>query len=90
MKLNDKVYNVLKWVALICIPAIAVFYGQLGEIWDFPYTQQIKDTIIDIGLFIGVLIGVSTYNYNKTDLLDQYYQEEENSTAVETNEKGEE
>lgn len=90
MKLNNKVYNVLKWVALICIPAIAVLYGQLGEIWNFPYTAQIKDTIIDIGLFIGVLIGVSTYNYNKTELWEQYIQEEENAIKYETDEEGEE
>jgi len=72
MKLNDNVYNILKWVALIALPALAFFYSQLGAIWGLPYTAEIPDTINAIAVLIGVLIGVSTYNYNKenVDTLD--------------------
>lgn len=65
MKLPDKVYDVLKWVCLIAFPAIATLYGQLAEIWGLPFGEQIPQTIGYIAVFIGILIGVSTYNHNK-------------------------
>lgn len=59
MKLPDKVYNVLKWIALICLPALSTFYGILADIWNLPYGEQIPRTLTAIGLLIGALIGVS-------------------------------
>lgn len=65
MKLPDKVYNILKWVCLICLPALSTFYGLLADIWNLPYAEQIPRTITAIGLFIGALIGISQISYNK-------------------------
>lgn len=67
MKLSDKVYNILKWVALICIPAVVTFLSVvLGVLEVDPKTINIVVTIIAaIGTLIGSLIGVSTVNYNK-------------------------
>lgn len=65
MKLSDKVYNILKWVALIALPALATFWGVIGKVWDLPYTMQIVTTITAIATLIGALIGVSTMTYNK-------------------------
>lgn len=65
MKLNDKVYNVLKWVALIALPACAVLYFTLAKIWGLPYGAEITATINAVALFLGALIGVSQYNINK-------------------------
>jgi hypothetical protein len=67
MKLSDKVYNILKWVALICIPAVVTFLSVvLGVLEVDPKTINIVVTIIAaIGTLIGSLIGVSTANYNK-------------------------
>lgn len=59
MKLPNKVYDVLKWVCLIALPALSTFYGILAEIWNLPYAVQIPRTITAIALFIGSLIGVS-------------------------------
>jgi len=64
MKLPNRVYDVLKWVALICLPAIAVFYATLGAAWEFPFVMEITITINAIALFVGTLIGVSTIQYN--------------------------
>lgn len=64
MILNDKVYNVLKFVAQILLPAIGTFYFALAGIWGFPYGEQIVGTITAIDTFIGALIGISSYNYN--------------------------
>lgn len=65
MKLNNKVYDALKWVALIVLPAIGVLYGQLAEIWGLPFGSEIPDTITAIDLFLGVTLGISTITYNK-------------------------
>lgn len=70
MKLSDKQYNFLKWFCLISLPACATLYGLLAETWGLPYGDQIVTTLNALGTFIGVLIGVSTYNYNKADSED--------------------
>jgi len=67
MKLNNKIYDVLKWIALIVLPALAIFYGSLAEIWGLPYGEQIPDTITAIELFLGVVLGISNINYKKAD-----------------------
>ena len=68
MKLNDKLYNVLKWVALVVLPAIATLYFTLSGIWGFPYGEQIVGTITAIDTFLGALLGISTYNYHKENV----------------------
>lgn len=67
MKISDKLYNVLKWVALICIPALVTFLSVvLGVLNVDPKTVNIVVTILAaIGTLIGSLIGVSTSAYNK-------------------------
>lgn len=67
VKLSDKVYLILKWIALICIPAIVTFLSVVLGVLDVnPKTVNVIVTIIGaIGTLIGTLIGVSTANYNK-------------------------
>lgn len=64
--LPDKVYNVLKWIVMIVLPAIGTLYSALAGIWGFPYGEQIVGTIAAITTFLGVVLGVSTTQYNKT------------------------
>lgn len=70
MEMNNKVYDVLKWVALVVLPAIAVLYGSLAGIWDLPFAEQVPDTITAIDLFLGVVLGISnvTYKRNHTEM----------------------
>ena len=65
MIIPDKVYNVLKWVCMILLPALATLWFALGKIWGFTYLAEVEGTIIAIDTFIGALIGVSTLSYNK-------------------------
>ena len=71
MKLPDNVYNFLKWLALLALPALATFYGVIGKVWDIPHTTEIVTTITAIGVLIGTLIGVSQYNINKEKTQDK-------------------
>lgn len=65
MKMTDKMYDVLKWVAQILLPAVATLYFAIAQIWGLPYGEQIVGTITAIDAFLGALLGISTYQYNK-------------------------
>lgn len=65
MKLNNRVYDILKWVAQILLPAIGTLYFALAQIWGFPYAEQIVGTITAVDCFLGALLGISTAMYNK-------------------------
>lgn len=64
--MSNKLYDVLKWTALIFLPALGTLYFALAGIWGFPYAEQVVGTITAVDTFIGVVIGISTVNYNKT------------------------
>lgn len=67
MKLNDKIYDILKWVAILALPAFAQFIPNVFEIWCIPYGEQIGDTLQAISVLLGILLGISavTYHLNK-------------------------
>lgn len=64
MKLNDKIYKVFKWGLIIFIPALITLIGTLGQIYSFE-TEKIVLTVSAISTFLGVITGISNYNYNK-------------------------
>lgn len=63
MKLDNKTYDILKYVALIALPAIQVFWLTIGKIWNIGYTVEIGATIGAVALLLGTLLGVSTKNW---------------------------
>jgi hypothetical protein len=64
MQLNSKVYDVLKWIAIVCLPALATFVAVLSKIWGFADLGiMISETITAIGLLLGALLGVSAIQY---------------------------
>ena len=65
MKMTDKMYDLLKWVAQILLPAVATLYFAIAQIWGLPYGEEIVGTITAIDAFLGALLGISTYQYNK-------------------------
>lgn len=66
MKLSNKTYDILKWVARYLLPAIGTLYFALAGIWGFPYGEQVVGTVTAIDTFLGVILGISTAQYNKT------------------------
>lgn len=61
----DKIYDILKWVALIFLPALGTLYFALASIWGLPYGQEIVGTITAIDAFLGALLGISTVQYKR-------------------------
>lgn len=65
MKLSNTIYDLLKYVAQIALPAIATLYFALAQIWGLPYGEQIVGTLTAIDAFLGALLGISTAQYKK-------------------------
>lgn len=67
MKLSNEWYDRLKWVAQYFLPALGTLYFALAGIWNLPYGEQVMGTIAAIDTFLGVCLGISTYQYNKNN-----------------------
>lgn len=67
MKMSNKAYDVLKWVALIVLPALCAFVTAIAEIWHLPYGPQISGTVAAVATFLGALLQVSTAKYRKRE-----------------------
>ena len=63
--MSNKVYDVLKWIAMYLLPALGTLYFALASIWGLPYGEQIVGTITAVDTFLGVILGISTAQYNK-------------------------
>ena len=63
--MNSKVYDALKWVAQILLPALGTLYFALAGIWNFPYAEAVVGTITAVDTFLGVLLGISAAQYKK-------------------------
>ena len=66
MKLSNKAYDSLKWIAQYLLPAIGTLYFALARIWGLPYGEQVVGTITAVDAFLGAILGISTMQYNKT------------------------
>ena len=75
MILPDSIYNILKWITMIVLPALATAYVGLSAIWGWPYADEIAKTTAVICTLLGALLGISTAQYNK----DIQYEDEEDS-----------
>lgn len=69
--MSDKTYDILKWVALLLLPALATLISTLGVIWNINYSEQISLTIMALDTFLGAILGVSSSNYKKQQQLDE-------------------
>lgn len=64
MVFSNSIYDILKWVAQILLPALGTLYFALANVWNLPYSEQVVGTITAIDTFLGVLLGISSKNYN--------------------------
>lgn len=63
MKLSNKAYDVLKWIAMWLLPALATLWLTLGKLWNFPYISEIGGTISALDVFLAAILGLSKKNY---------------------------
>lgn len=65
--MSNKMYDILKFIAQILLPAIGTLYFALAQLWHFPYAEEIVGTITAVDAFLGALLGISTIQYNKAN-----------------------
>ena len=63
--MSNKIYDILKWIALIVLPALGTFYFALSGIWGLAYGEQIVGTIMAVDTLLGTILGISNINYKK-------------------------
>lgn len=66
MKFKNETYDILKTIAMFVLPAIATFVITVFKIWGIPYGEEIGATITALDTALGVILRISTDNYNKT------------------------
>lgn len=63
--MNNKVYDILKWIALVGLPALTALWLTLANIWGFPYAEAIGATMAAVTTFLGAVLGISSIQYQK-------------------------
>jgi hypothetical protein len=65
--LSDAKYTFLKYLTTVVLPAVSALYFALAQMWSLPKAEEVMGTIASLATFLGVLLGVSTKSYNKSD-----------------------
>lgn len=92
MKLNDNLYNILKWLGLIFCPALAVLLATVLPVWgvDAGLVKALVITINAVGVFVGALIGVSQITIATENSQEEFFETEtEDELPVEDLDEGE-
>lgn len=66
MRMSNKVYDVLKWIAMYFLPAAGTLYFALAGIWNLPYGEEVVGSITAVDTFLGVILGISSAQYKKS------------------------
>ena len=65
LKLKNGIYDALKWIVMIVIPALTTAYVGLAAVWGWPYAEPIAKTSAIVCTLLGAILGISTITYNK-------------------------
>lgn len=76
---RNKTYDILKWIAIVVLPALGTLYFALSQIWGFPYGEEVIGTIAAVDVFLGTLLGISTNKYNSQAVENEQFAELEAS-----------
>lgn len=77
MKMSNKVYDVLKWIALVGLPPVITFYGVVGVTCNIPYTQEVLTIAAAFNTMLGAWLGISNIKYNKANAVIDSVEETE-------------
>lgn len=76
MKISNKTYDLIKWIALIVLPACNVLILTVGKIWGLPYYAEIGATVAAFGVFLAAIIKTSSDNYSEGEVVEDHYLED--------------
>ncbi len=69
--MNNKMYDIMKWIALYFLPAVGTLYFALSQIWGLPYSEEIVGTVTAMDAFLGAILGISSVNYHSKEDKDE-------------------
>jgi hypothetical protein len=67
MKFSNRVYDFLKWLSILCLPALATLIRVVFAVWSLPYGEEISATVVAIDAFLGACLGISSIQYKGGD-----------------------
>lgn len=65
--MSNKLYDSLKWIAQVFLPAFTTFYGVVATTCNFPYTEAVLTIMIAFDTFLGAVLGISSSNYKNIE-----------------------
>ena len=74
---NSKLYDVLKWIALVALDALGIAYESLAQVWHLPFGDEVMKTCTIVSVLIGALIGVSSHKYKNIEVDTDTTEEDE-------------
>lgn len=69
--MSNKVYDILKWITMVGLPAVTTLWLTLASIWQFPFAEPIGATLGAVTVFLGTVLGISSINYAKTKSIEE-------------------
>lgn len=69
-EIDDRLYDILKWIITIVLPAVETLWLGLGKVWGFPLVTEVGTTIALITAFLGTIFMISSVSYNKPIPMD--------------------
>jgi hypothetical protein len=72
MKLTNPQFDLIKWFAMILIPALAVLYVAMADVWGLPYREAVVPTVMALDLLVGLFLDFMASQYNETNGLPGY------------------
>lgn len=69
--MSNKVYDILKWITMVGLPAVTTLWLTLASIWQFPFAEPIGATLGAVTVFLGAVLGISSINYAKTKSVEE-------------------
>ena len=91
IQLNNSMYDVMKWIVTLVLPALGTLYFTLSQIWGLPYGEEVVGTLTAISLFLGTILKISSSNYSsENEIAETDIQDDEVESLDENEEDGEE
>ena len=67
IKMSNKTYDILKWIALTGLPAVTTFYGVVGATCGITHTQEVLTIAVAFDTMLGTMLGISSAQYRKVE-----------------------
>lgn len=90
IQLNNSMYDVMKWIVTLVLPALGTLYFTLSQIWGLPYGEEVVGTLTAISLFLGTILKISSSNYSSENEIAETDTQDDEVESLDEDEEDEE